>query len=675
MPTTVSEDSPRASEVSFEPPSNPASSTKSTVFSRIRLWISRYIAEPPKSGAKASHRLVLAACCSIFVVALGTRLMQWQDTLPALPQGETMARLYKSEAKRMLNDGGILYPNGTVDPGDGRLILHPPGYSMMIAVIYAMFGEGDQKIRLAQIILDAISAVLVFLIAARLFTTSIAVTSGVLVGLSPHFAYYSVWLSPDTLPVLPILIAVLLIVAGIERPALTRFALAGALLGGSCWLRANGLLLAPVLAAVVFLVVNRRRVFYASALVAATVLVVSPITIRNWVLFHHFIPISIAGGENLAVGIADFDKADRFGMPKTDRDAALKDAQWYDRPDYAGNPWVPDGIERDQNRYARGLAVIRSNPRWFLGAMFRRSLFMLRYNDSGMGDWPFTTSKVPIVSSEPPTTHLSPDYGRSVWAGRGLSLANDDAFLTPDARTSIQTGRDALRIVGDSTVFGDQFATAAIAVRPRTDYVAAFKVAIEQGNAAIKVTSADRKVALASDSIAEDDHAERRGARRKRGTDLVSDQGSEPEPREVLLAFASGNRSEVRFVVSNNGAVPVPVTEVSSVELYETGATRHFWTRYPRSVVRFFQKNLFTTSRMIPLIVVGLAFLVIGGRGRAIAVLLGVPVYYLVIHSPLSTEYKYILGIHYFLLVFASVSLVSVTVLFRRALRSFRGFA
>src|SRR5262249_17381374 len=342
MPTTVSEDSPRASEVSFEPPSNPASSTKSTVFSRIRLWISRYIAEPPKSGAKASHRLVLAACCSIFVVALGTRLMQWQDTLPALPQGETMARLYKSEAKRMLNDGGILYPNGTVDPGDGRLILHPPGYSMMIAVIYAMFGEGDQKIRLAQIILDAISAVLVFLIAARLFTTSIAVTSGVLVGLSPHFAYYSVWLSPDTLPVLPILIAVLLIVAGIERPALTRFALAGALLGGSCWLRANGLLLAPVLAAVVFLVVNRRRVFYASALVAATVLVVSPITIRNRVLFHHFIPISIAGGENLAVGIADFDKADRFGMPKTDRDAALKDAQWYDRPDYAGNPWVPD---------------------------------------------------------------------------------------------------------------------------------------------------------------------------------------------------------------------------------------------------------------------------------------------------------------------------------------------
>lgn len=56
--------------------------------------------------------------------------------------------------------------------------------------------------------------------------------------------------------------------------------------------------------------------------------------------------------------------------------------------DEGGILFPPDGIERDQKRFALGLEVIRSHPAWFLGVMLRRDEFMLSYNDSRPHDWP-----------------------------------------------------------------------------------------------------------------------------------------------------------------------------------------------------------------------------------------------------------------------------------------------
>jgi len=40
--------------------------------------------------------------------------------------------------------------------------------------------------------------------------------------------------------------------------------------------------------------------------------------------------------------------------------------------------FTPDGPERDRARLARGFAVIRTHPFWFLSVMFRRAASMLR---------------------------------------------------------------------------------------------------------------------------------------------------------------------------------------------------------------------------------------------------------------------------------------------------------
>src|SRR5436190_938067 len=180
-----------------------------------------------------------------------------------------------------------------------------------------------------------LAAVFVFLIAAELMSAGIAVVAGILAALSPQFAYYSVLLLPDSLAVLPILIAVYFLIRAIRHPRLLSFALAGVFIGLSCWLRANALLLAPILACLVPLMLARgRRLRYSLALVSGAAILIAPITIKNAIVFHRLIPLSLGAGQKLLDGIAEYDQG-RFGIPKTDLGIMRQEAAMYQRPNYA----------------------------------------------------------------------------------------------------------------------------------------------------------------------------------------------------------------------------------------------------------------------------------------------------------------------------------------------------
>ena len=114
-------------------------------------------------------------------------------------------------------------------------------------------------------------------------------------------------LLPDTLAVLPLLAAVYLLVCARAGRGVLKALGAGLLIGLSCWLRANALLLAPflALAAVPFLFKRGGRVRPALALVAGALLAVAPLTLRNAVVYGHFIPVSLGAGQTLVEGIAD----------------------------------------------------------------------------------------------------------------------------------------------------------------------------------------------------------------------------------------------------------------------------------------------------------------------------------------------------------------------------------
>jgi hypothetical protein len=113
-------------------------------------------------------------------------------------------------------------------------------------------------------------------------------------------------------------------------------------------------------------------------LVCGACLIISALTIRNAVVFGKFIPVSLGAGQTLIEGIADYDKDERLGLPQTDMELIRGEAETFQRPDYAGSLFTPDGVARDRARLARGLAVTRAHPLWFSSVMVRRAASMLR---------------------------------------------------------------------------------------------------------------------------------------------------------------------------------------------------------------------------------------------------------------------------------------------------------
>lgn len=655
-----------------EPIDHEGTSQSSDGSKRLRdaiRWLSEQLAFP---AAQASTRLrlarLLAVCAAIFLLALGVRLLHWQDHRVEIPGQHTLlTRLgadYRRDVQQMLDGGGILIPANREDAAN--ILPHPPGYSMLLR---AMFGsdldrESYSSLHVLQIICDAIAAALVVIITSQLLPMGIATIAGMLVAFSPHLSNYSLWLTPESLAVLPILIAVYLIIEAMKRPRLILAIAAGAMVGLSCWLRANGLLLAPFLALVILLVFERgKRLRFSMALVAAMIVVISPIGLRNWIVFHKFIPLSLGAGITLVQGIADYDTERRFGMPADDRETSIKDAEWFGRPDYTQGIWSPDGIERDRYRFRRGLEVIRSNPFWFAGVMLRRASFMLKYNKPDKTAWPFDTVLVPQVSSEPPFGHDTAIVPQTEpqWRASPSELIGEGATLSRQAEIRVATDNSSLQLTGDSSPFGDQLASAPIAVEKNTDYVLTLSVNLINGPLAAKVTSADRRFSLASLVVRESEDKKTKKAKRKaslRDEPLQpADSAIEQQMWEIKLAFSSGNRSEVLLVISNNGESPVrPIVLIGEAKLYNLGPTPQLWTRMVRPAVRKIQTNLYTTSHMLSLVMAGLVLLGITRRRDALLVLLAVPAYYLCVQSAFHTEYRYILAIHYLLFIMAAIT-------------------
>jgi len=69
------------------------------------------------------------------------------------------------------------------------------------------------------------------------------------------------------------------------------------------------------------------------------------------------------------------------------------------------------------------------------------------------------------------------------------------------------------------------------------------------------------------------------------------------------------------------------------------------------------EKNIFRTDRLLPLVIAGIGLLFFARHGRALLILLAVPIYYVSSHAPFSTEYRYILAVHCFLFVLGAVTL------------------
>jgi len=605
----------------------------------------------------------------IFLLAFGVRVLSWHDTRLEVGKVQTVVTADYKRVADLLRDGGSKSFFSSSSPlADLNNLGHPPGYSILIASIHSVFGSSDSAVQFVQITCDALAAVMIFLIVAELLPLSAGVIAGLLAAFSPQLAWNSVLLLPDSISVLPILIAIFLVARTAKNPRLFAFVIAGGLIGVSCWLRANAMLLTVFVAIAVPLLASSaksptnsslsmsgeddklkfvgRQWRFALAVVCGTLLIVLPLTIRNAFVFHRFIPLSLGAGQTLLEGIADYDREGRFGIPQTDIGIMKQEAEIYQRPDYYGTLFNPDGVERERARLARGWSVIRSHPLWFAGVMARRASSMVRLE------------RARLISTEPAITHsiqgsdfMQPDSyqtpGQLLTEGRILS-PQTQVSLTPDARW--------LSVTGDRSNYAEQFSTPVGTVRRNIDYLVIVPVLMSTGRIRVDARSAGE---VYSSAIVE----------------ARESVPPEDQPvQQIALTFVGKLHEPLKLVISNEASnPPQPMARVGPISLFPLGPARFVWTRYPRFVIHGLQK-IFLTAVILPFAIIGLLILIFQKQSRALVVLSIVPLYFFTIQSLVHTEYRYVLAVDYFLFALVGVALWMIGRAFgRKVLRVAKG--
>jgi Dolichyl-phosphate-mannose-protein mannosyltransferase len=576
----------------------------------------------------------LGTCVAIFLVAFGVRVLVWHDTRLEVGKIQTVVTADYKRVAQLLSEGGVRSFFSSSSPlADLNNLGHPPGYSILLAIIFGVFGQSDTAIQFVQIFADAFAVVLIFLIAAELFPLSAGVVAAVLAAFSPQLAWNSVLLLPDSICVLPLLIAIYLLARATKPPRLITFIIAGGLIGISCWLRANAMLLTFFAAAAVLLMIKptwttagRRSAGapawrFAGAIIAGTLLIILPLTTRNAIVFHRFIPLSLGAGQTFLEGLADYDPQGRFSIPRTDMGIMKQEAEIYRRSDYYGTLFNPDGVERERARLSRGLAVVRSHPLWFAGVMARRASSMVRLERSRLiSSRPSITNQ---IRPSPPTSVVNAD-----------ELVTRGIRLSPAAQLAVVFDGQDITVSGDASQYGAQFGWP-IRVRSDVDYLVQIPVRMERGRMRMSVLNSHG--GILSSAVAE----------------TAEDIAPPAQPITLIKLPFVADDSNPRLVVSNEASAN-PFAEMGPVEIYELGPARFLWTRYPRLVIHGIQK-IFITAVILPLAIFGLLVVILKKQKVALILLSIVPIYYFTVQSLVHTEYRYVLAVNYFLFAFAGI--------------------
>jgi 4-amino-4-deoxy-L-arabinose transferase-like glycosyltransferase len=270
------------------------------------------------------------------------------------------------------------------DPTRTDLAQYPPAFPAFVAAIYAVTGERSAYVvQMVQWAIDLVlSLVLIVGITVTAFGWRAGIAAAFLAALSPLFAMYAAYPSPDTPAMWFVLGGNWLLLLAAKRNSVWLAVGAGVLLGIACWIRVNPLYLA-VGWAIVLLIVTRaawpRRFAMSGAVAIGTALIISPIVVRNYLTFPDFTPTGGTIGVNLWEGLGETELGRRHGFLFGD-DALIEHERvrmgWpADAP--FDSQW-PDGIRRDKERTRESLAFIKQHPVWYAGVMAGRMWGMLK---------------------------------------------------------------------------------------------------------------------------------------------------------------------------------------------------------------------------------------------------------------------------------------------------------
>jgi hypothetical protein len=269
-------------------------------------------------------------------------------------------------------------------PRAATAAVYPPGYSLWLAFVYRLTGTRSALVvQHVQMTLDALFVLLIIGVGVSLYGWSAALMAGVLAALSPLLAFNGATPLADSPTAWLVVGGAWMLLLAMKRLSWRLSLGAGLMMGASCWLRANALLLGLWCAVALLFFVKAswsEGLRLSGIFLLGVLLLVAPVIVRNSVAFHAFVPGGMGFGTNLWEGIGETARAAEFGAVFGDAKVIEQErAEMGLALDAPLALYWPDGLQRDRARMRKGLAVITAHPFWFAGVMMRRMAGMLKY--------------------------------------------------------------------------------------------------------------------------------------------------------------------------------------------------------------------------------------------------------------------------------------------------------
>jgi tetratricopeptide (TPR) repeat protein len=252
-----------------------------------------------------------------------------------------------------------------------------PLYAYLLGILMKIVGTGVGPILVVQSLIGTGTVLLTYLAGRRLFGHGHGVAAAVLIALYGPFIFEEGMVMKTFLsPFLTLALLLMLDKAGgAEGPRAARlFAVAGIVYGLTTLDRDNFILLAPVLAGLALVLgggANRRGLRAAGAFTLGTVLMIAPVTLRNWIVSHEFVLLTTGGGEVFFIG----NNADANGLyvppPFVRPDPRYEHADFIARAgEITGHPMTP--MQSSWFWFREGAKFIAEEPLSWLRLLGRK---------------------------------------------------------------------------------------------------------------------------------------------------------------------------------------------------------------------------------------------------------------------------------------------------------------
>ncbi len=263
-----------------------------------------------------------------------------------------------------------------------KIFYQSPLYPYFLAIIYRLFGHNLFTVRVIQFIIGSLNCILIYLIGKKAFSPRVGLLAALMAIFYNAYIFYEGEVSKTFLSVFMIDLTLLTLIVAKERALNRLWFLAGIIFGLTTLVRGNYFLILPFILLWIFIVSwenpKKQALQYSLYILLGVATIISPVTLRNYLVGKDFVLTTSQGGQNFFIGNNPLNLTGEYmstdpgrGTPKfEEEDFRIKAEEIVGRklkPSEVSNFW-----------FGQALNFIRSQPGVYLSLLSRK--FLLFWN-------------------------------------------------------------------------------------------------------------------------------------------------------------------------------------------------------------------------------------------------------------------------------------------------------